>query len=347
MRGGKTRGFVRIFTFLVALSATISLYTSARADGYIKQNRFKKLPSTIPNGSKNNEDIQIIKVGYGCFASYSGIPVNCRFRQELTGIRSPETDTENNGGHSHFDNRPLTYRGGALKVTNSTDLDSTPYGVMGFTKTTSSFDPNWGWAYVEYEVPQASGIVMGESELKITTNDWVCASNCYTRDSWRFADTYDIGVPNLIELPGPFPGVPGINYTKSRKSDSKHTNDVAFHATGPTIYLLILVAEEYKELSGRILSVNDMSLPRGGVFDIKGGWGASHYTHNAGKDADINRDGIQCEDNDEMDDAVAAVTETMQKIDNAWKANLVCEKSPPDDPCPEGVECKYHIDFES
>ncbi len=330
--GGKTRGFVRIFTFLVALSATISLYTSARADGYIKQNRFKKLPSTIPNGSKNNEDIQIIKIGYGCFASYSGIPVNCRFRQELTGIRSPETDTENNGGHSHFDNRPLTYRGGALKVTNSTDLDSTPYGVMGFTKTTSSFDPNWGWAYVEYEVPQASGIVMGESELKLTTNDWVCASNCYTRDSWRFADTYDIGLRPLWELPDPNPA---DNYVKVRNSDDAHTNEVAYNGTLSTVLLLQVLGDAYKKHSGRKISVNDMSLPRGGVFDISKNWNADHYTHHIGKDVDLNRDGIACDKNSEL-------KQTIGEIAAVFEMKLVCESG---SICQAGEKCKYHIDF--
>lgn len=307
------------------------MYTSARADGYIKQSRFKKAPSTIPNGSKKNEDIQIIKVGYGCFASYSGIPVNCRFRQELTGIRSPETDTENNGGHSHAENRPLTYQGRALKVTNSTDLDSTPYGVMGFTKTTSSFDPNWGWAYVEYEVPQASGIVVGESELKLTTNDWVCASNCYTRDSWRFADTYDIGVRPLWELPDPNPD---DSYLKVRNSDDAHTNEVAYNGTLSTVLLLQVLGDAYKKHSGRKISVNDMSLPRGGVFDISKNWNADHYTHHIGKDVDLNRD-VACDKN-------IPLKKAMGKIAAVFNMKLVCESG---SICQAGEKCKYHIDF--
>lgn len=340
--GGKARGFIRIFTFLMILSVTISFHTAARADGYIKQSRFKKHPSTIPNRSGNNENIQTIKIGYGCFDDYSGIPINCRFRQELTGIQSPETEIKNNGGHSHSDNRPLTYRGRALKVTNSTDLDSTLYGVEGFTKTTSSFDPNWGWAYVEYETPQASGIVVGESELKLMTKDWVCASSCYTRDSWRYADTYDIGVPNLLELHDP---VPGMSYTKSRTSpDYNHTNDVAFHATGSALYLLLVLADEYKSISGRTLSVNDMSLPKGGLFDIKGTWQPSHFTHHVGKDADLNRGNIPCEKNQKMREATEAATQVLQSVNAGWEwqSDLICEDTPP---CAENEKCKYHIDF--
>lgn len=125
-------------------------------------------------------------------------------------------------------------------------------------------------------------------------------------------------------------------------------DDAAFHATGDTIYQLLLIAEEYWDLSERILSVNDMSLPKGGVFDIGGNWHADHYTHHAGKDVDLNRDGIQCEDNKAMAKAVKEVTQSMKKISDAWNTELVCEKSKvPDKPCPEGVKCKYHIDFES
>jgi hypothetical protein len=62
---------------------------------------------------------------------------------------------------------------------------------------------------------------------------------------------------------------------------------------GLQILPTIASAVEFYE-PGRKLSINDISLPMGGLFDIKGGWTKDHQTHRLGDAADFNLNPNNC-----------------------------------------------------
>ena len=92
--------------------------------------------------------------------------------------------------------------------------------------------------------------------------------------------------------------------------------------------------KKYFELTKRKLSINDLSLPNGGLFDLNGLWNTAkgHDTHRHGNDADINRtDGggvlKNCEDDKKLKEAVSKI--------GAGIPTLLCESGG-----------RKHIDFD-
>lgn len=87
-----------------------------------------------------------------------------------------------------------------------------------------------------------------------------------------------------------------------RDSGPYHTvarGDTAQHPEGTygkfkTINTLELIAENYFKKVKRKLSVNDLSLPKGGLFDVHFNWRPGHKSHRTGTDADINQAGVPC-----------------------------------------------------
>ncbi len=71
----------------------------------------------------------------------------------------------------------------------------------------------------------------------------------------------------------------------------EHMNSNAYNhwMTSNAAYGIWYTAAEFLRRypsQGRI-AVNDMALPRGGLFDISGGWEPSHWEHNRGKAVDV------------------------------------------------------------
>jgi hypothetical protein len=56
-----------------------------------------------------------------------------------------------------------------------------------------------------------------------------------------------------------------------------------------TVGRAVYLAYEYFDLIGRRLSINDLSLPKGGLFDINNNWTDPHITHRTGTDMDLNQ----------------------------------------------------------
>lgn len=48
-----------------------------------------------------------------------------------------------------------------------------------------------------------------------------------------------------------------------------------------------IIADQMRQKTGILLRVNDMSLPSGGLFDIRNGWTSPHKTHRTGRDTDV------------------------------------------------------------
>jgi murein endopeptidase len=140
---------------------------------------------------------------------------------------------------------------------------------------------------------------------------------------------------------------PDEHYFKLRGGTATHPE--GHWGTEDTIIKLKDIAEKYYKLSGRIISINDISLPRGGLFDYRNTWKPPHKSHRTGTDADINQgqgpknvDQIPCYKNDKLKEAIKKVAGGKSyPILRCEDGNL--EYCIP----PEGKECiYYHIDFD-
>lgn len=213
------------------------------------------------------------------------------------------------------------------------DLNPAPLVVEGFTSP-NSVQP---YAVVSHDLPIASGNISAEAHVQLPFL-WVCVAGCYTRTSWFYDRTIDIGVRNLAVLPN------NQNlYLKVRGEDAFHLDEVAFYGAAITLQMLPLVAQDYLLLSGITLSANDMSLPKGGLFDIRGDWDTPHSSHREGRDADINRGVFDCFEDLELRTAVDQLLRRVTQSNGTTRSALLCE------PCGRGPNaplCRKHIDFE-
>jgi len=250
---------------------------------------------------------------------------------------------DNNGGHVSLTNgsgvqkhvpgdRPLLLDGHAIDFV--ADLDPSRYGVAGFTFET----PPWKGALLRHPVSMLSGNLSASGVLVLPVG-WICAANCYDSISWRINFTIDVGLKGLEKLEA----TPTGSYIIARGDNATHPDGV--YGTPDTTDKLKRISEIYKDHTGRTLSVNDISLIKGGLMDWKTTWNPPHHTHRRGTDADINTtDGggstIACFQNPELRMAVKLVA------NGAMQPLLHCENKqghfvPPDDPT--GIN--YHIEF--
>lgn len=131
-----------VLAFMVLLTGLWSL--PVQADGIIHKVTLKPRPS-LPGKPWP------FTTYYGCYSYYYGEPVNCTFTHQINGLKKPESDADNNGGHFHFANRPLSLNNKPLL--HSGDLDPNPFGVTGFTSSSSS----QRYGKVVHEMPEVVG----------------------------------------------------------------------------------------------------------------------------------------------------------------------------------------------
>ena len=324
--------------FTVSLCSFILCYAgTAGGIGFIKNVRVPQVPPSTKT------KVSDAKIFYACYAAYNGAAIDCSFSHYLTGMAEPIGELDNNGGHVSLTNasgvqkhvlgdRPLLLEGHAIDFV--ADLDPSPYGVAGFTFET----PPWKGALLRHPVSMLSGNLAASGVLVLPVG-WTCAANCYDSISWRINFTIDVGVGGLEKLVA----TPSDPFVIARGDNATHPDGV--YGTGDTIDKLERISKKYKGRTGRPLSVNDISLIKGGLMDWKTTWNPPHHTHRRGTDVDINTtDGggstIACFQNPELRLAVIAVA------NGAMRPLLHCENKkghfvPPDDPT--GIN--YHIEF--
>lgn len=202
---------------------------------------------------------------------------------------------------------------------------------------------------VKYVSPEASGQV----QLVVTWTPpptWLCADNVEgVLGSFRSPCTgighFDVGFPlqPLVPLDDP-------SYLVVRGDTNRHPDGTS--ATAKTIQRLKQIADAYSVLvtpffSGARLSINDISLPKGGLFDWKTDWVVPHQTHRRGTEVDINQAPVDasgsffpqvpCPD----DLALQAAVDIVQVDLGASLPALTCETN--GKPDPEGPQ--KHIRF--
>lgn len=224
-------------------------------------------------------------VNIACIDAYTGLFGNCGYKYNIEGLKLPDSAPANNGGHTHdIETHPL----GKVKIVLPT---------MGAPSTSVSDFTNNSFVVLNHDMPDVSGTI--ETILNITVppgSVTIYPESCDGNfASWCFHTSIQVGVKNLI----PLLENPSL-YNKLRSPDIYHTDTVAFYGTDSAIINLSVIAEWYSLLSSSngILSVNDMSLIKGGLFDIDGDYSAPHKSHRRGTSVDINKSpGIDCTNN--------------------------------------------------
>lgn len=239
------------------------------------------------------------------FVHGTWVLTDCRVNLRVAG---PSDEISYNGGHTHdLSTRPPFGNPQGWTCTNCVDLDTTQEGIITQTEG-KTID-------ILYPLPNVAGGIEVEGEVTFSGQAG-CYGDCV------IDDTMIVGLPYLQPLP--IMTSPDLGfYVTFRNPDTTHTNANAFWATSDTIDLLLLVAEEYWVSTtdnfthlGEPLSVNDMSLPLGGLFDWKVlldpafEWKTPHITHRQGRDVDINPLGVACQVDKDLKKAVAIVRRT-------------------------------------
>lgn len=236
------------------------------------------------------EQISEVKNRLGCTDAFTGKLLDCHFEFRITGLKPPPEDLKNSGYHNHnpdthplieppqppLGNGQLGVIGGEFAYTNSLEVKGQTRGTM---------------VQMIHPIPQVAGII--ETEILIDAPPgYQCGFPCYTHTRYRAVGKIDVGVGGLVRLEDS-----GLHHVVVR--DGKDTHPEGTHGMADTLETLKKIAQKYFEVTnGRRLSVNDLSLPRGGVFDIcntynptdtcasapKGG----HFEHRVGKEADLN-----------------------------------------------------------
>lgn len=211
-----------------------------------------------------------------CTDAYTGLLVNCGYSYSIVGLAQPSSEVANNGGHTH---------GGIRDLGKVRTISPNP-GEQGSSVKGST---NNEIVMLSHDMPEVSGKI--ETAVNITVPPgWytVYPESCDgSRTSWCYDTTIDVGVSDLIPLPDG-----STLYKKVQGATSKHTGNTAYYGTASAISNLTAIARWYDKLSfGNIfLSINDMSLIRGGLLDIHGDYTAPHAWHRIGESADINKD---------------------------------------------------------
>jgi hypothetical protein len=239
---------------------------------------------------------------------------DCTFTYKFMGMKTPVEDLGNNGGHNHnLDTHPLHEPvGGKLQAipdSAATWLDGEKHWwVEGHTL----YNP----LFVRHPLPEVAGSI--ESEIIVTAPlGWACSGGCWTPDSKRYLDSINVGIGELTRLEDS-----GEHHVVMRGGTTTHPEGT--YGKSDNINRLKEIAKEYFDRTDRKLSINDISLPMGGLFDYKNNWATPHKEHRTGTDVDINRtDGGGVYTNCWADDKLEKAVEEVAKGKN--RPRLKCE----------------------
>lgn len=298
---------IAVFVFL--LSADVLAQIGGPGGTSQRERRLVSEPANELTGSPS----PVAKYGLLCYSFKTGRLVDtCAVEFHLEGIGGPNVTeacvpdangeisrtTCGNGGHTHgppdfpqarpltLNDEPVLYPGDTLTAPGQ-ELD-----VAGFSPLNT--DTGFTW-----KVPQVAGIYSFNAKItatpgfafffiptKITTLE--------TLGTLRVTQTSD-GYQQIPASPSEYALIRGgRNRGDPVGSDPDHFDTVAFGASEITHTVIPLIASEYGRLRGRLLSINDISLPMGGVFDDDQNWTNDHKTHRKGNDVDLNQDGKMC-----------------------------------------------------
>lgn len=242
-----------------------------------------------------------------CYDVRTSLDLNCGFIHQILGLKEPvmQICTEQavsqgqctNGGHQHgFADHPL----GTLEF-NSVFF---PMTVQGSTNNTV--------VVVFHNLPE----VTGQTQTRTTITPpprYFCIADCNP------TITLDVSVGGLEILPHRI-APDNDDYITVREDRANHPEGQ--WGTRVTLDALQKIARLYRIFSGTQLSVNDISLPKGGVFDFKATYAPPHDEHRVGTDVDINQLGFPlCPQDQDLRQAVERIA------GGASRPSLQCENT--------------------
>ena len=129
-------------------------------------------------------------------------------------------------------------------------------------------------------------------------------------------------------------------YRKDRNGDAEHPDAVSYAAQDITHAALRAIGRSFNNNTGSLISYNDISLPKGGLFEVFANtnpWvaGLGHVSHREGLHVDVNKPNQQrCDFNTSVQAAVDMVlTRNLQNPDPNSTSALLCEtKAVPNTP---------------
>ncbi|HPA26568.1 MAG TPA: hypothetical protein PLQ05_02865 [Acidobacteriota bacterium] len=157
--------------------------------------------------------------------------------------------------------------------------------------------------YAYKHAPKASGVVLFNAEVHLIDGGRFLENAAYHYDpsdntgktlQGRIAFVYRYGFKLWGFMPIEFQELPESEYyTRLRREDQNHPDECAFYGTSEMNAELLTLSQAYYDFKDQHiqLSINDMSLRYGGVFDLQTDCMNPHWRHRTGKSVDINRIG--------------------------------------------------------
>lgn len=292
----------------------------ATAEGVINKHQFVVHPS---NRRSVTEDPDTYTYYISCYGvdGRRRFALDCQFELWLKGALASSTPLSENqatGGHVHDpSSRPLIYRSrrfdgdepvyGEEQNLRFSD-DQTPQEPYRVSGQTAPYEKPREKATVEWVIPEVSGGVVVNTQI-VPPFRWYCVYDCYTPKLHWYRDFITIGIEGLTRIPDAGPEV----YYKKVRDVVNHPDSLSYYIDFGLLPDLIRLADEYSRSFdySRMLSLNDASLPFGGLFDIYGRYGPPHRSHRTGSDVDINQEGIPCRDDRKLIRAARREFETL------------------------------------
>lgn len=288
-------------SYLRTLLAAVLMFTVDGGLRFVRAEPFVE-PPRFP--SKN------AMVGiFSCYDVRTGQLLNCSVNYVVEGLApGPESD----GGHEHdFGTHPVldTRLGSGLQVWIGGAL------VPSAVDRTIAFQTQNDRVLLFHSVPEVAGTIQIQATVTPPPR-YSCVSSC--------AAGYAFGV----KVPGLTPLASSDDIALLRGDLDLPRHPEGQWGTPEALDALREIAKEYRERAGQRLSVNDLSLPWGGLFDFKLTrlYLDPHKTHREGTDADINQLGVPCFRDDKLRRAVEEVA------NRGFPVKLDCESDAGRDP---------------
>lgn len=273
----------------VLLGLAVLPSVSARADGYTEYDTLKIPPSNLSGSKVFTPDQTFTFENYiGCFVYNTGTPITCSFTYKVLGLEPPVGASANNGGHLHdYYTHPVVWPADGALSYNFVNYPPLT-GILNGVTTIDAGSDEPGYARIKHVMPEVAGQIQTEMVTTLPYG-WRCYGSCYTFNSWRDVTTLDVRVPDdLSELPATslysLCGMSSNGCVPDPNHPLTHSGTVLMNSR-----IASMAALYFTYVSGNRLQINDVSLPKGGLFDVGSDWSQPHQTHRAGKAVDINR----------------------------------------------------------
>lgn len=231
------------------------------------------------------------------------------------------------------------------------DMDNEPRTVTGGFAGSGIISPDKAFTWT---VPHVGGIYAFKSTMRPsvlnTDSKFVefAGGILFLRD--RLEARGELNVTFRRDTLRQLPAQP-LFYLKGRGGNASHDDSLSYAAQEKTIQAAALIGYLFQQIDGRKLSYNDISLPKGGIFDWdvsdpNFAWRRSHLTHREGLDVDINRPRDsnnmpeRCDVEFDVRTAVNYVLTELPRPDGTPTA-LLCENKPNGFPNNPG---NFHLD---